>query len=248
MDRVNILYVALTRPCEKLLVYCQQAKKSGTTDYASLLQDYLSTRTDTVEVRPNVRALGNDSHKQQTDEKASSSLNIQLQTLSYPDWMPRIAIAEQSAALFGELDETALRRGNQLHDLLAQLHHRDEADKVLDNYLLQHPLPDDEAAILRDTLHNMMRQPEIARFFDPAYRCINETDLVWQGEVMRPDRIVFTPTETWVVDFKSGALSNKHRIQVSHYCQAIAALTHSVNVKGYLLYLGPDRSQVLPCE
>ena len=248
MDRVNILYVALTRPCEKLLVYCQQAKKSGTTDYASLLQDYLSTRTDTVEVRPNVRALGNDSHKQQADEKASSSLNIQLQTLSYPDWMPRIAIAEQSAALFGELDETALRRGNQLHDLLAQLHHRDEADKVLDNYLLQHPLPDDEAAILRDTLHNMMRQPEIARFFDPAYRCINETDLVWQGEVMRPDRIVFTPTETWVVDFKSGALSNKHRIQVSHYCQAIAALTHTDNVKGYLLYLGPDRSQVLPCE
>ena len=248
MDLFNILYVALTRQCEKLLVYSPEAKKSGTTDYASLLQDYLSTRTDTVEVRPNVRALGDDTLKQNKEEKSSASLNIQLQTLSYPDWMPRIAIAEQSAALFGELDETAIRRGNQLHDLLAQLRHRDETDNVLDSYLLQHPLPDDEATILRDTLHNMMRQPEVAHFFDPAYRCLNETDLVWQGEVMRPDRIVYTPTETWVVDFKSGIPINKHRTQVSRYCQAIAALTHSDNVKGYLLYLGPDHSQVLPCQ
>lgn len=248
MDRINVLYVALTRPREKLLVYCQESKRSGSTDYASLLQDYLSTRTDTVELRPNVRTLGNDSHKQQSDEKTSASLNIQLQTLSYPDWMPRIAIAEQSAALFGELDETSKRRGNQLHDLLAQLHHRDEADKVLDNYLLQHPLPDDEAAILRNTLHTMMHQPEVARFFDPAHRCMNETSLVWQGEVLRPDRIVYTPTETWVVDFKSGVLRNDHRAQVSRYCQAIAAITHSDNIKGYLLYLHPDRCQVLPCE
>lgn len=247
MDRINVLYVALTRPREKLLVYCQSPKKSGGNDYASLLQDYLATCTDVHEVRTQVYALGDDNPKQQTDEKASTNINIPLQTLSYPEWIPRIAIADQSSALFGELDETAKRRGNQLHDLLAQIHHRDEADTVLDTYLTLHPMQEDEATLLGDTLRYMMQQEEVARFFDPANRCMNECSLVWQGEVLRPDRIVYTPSETWVIDFKSGEYRNEHRTQVSRYCQAIAAITHSNNVKGFLLYIGPNHCHVSPC-
>ena len=248
MDRINILYVALTRPREKLLVYCQAPKKDGTTDYTSLLQDYLATRSDTHELRPQVYALGNDNANVRTSTDKDSSHNIQLLTLSYPDWTHRIAIADQSSALFGELDETAIRRGNQLHDLLAQLLHRDESDTVLSAYLLHHPIEEDEAVLLGNTLHNMMQQEEVSRFFDPAYRCMNECSLVWQGEVLRPDRIVYTPTGTWVVDFKTGAPRHEHRTQVARYCQAIAAITHTDNVRGYLLYIGPDRCQVLPCE
>ncbi len=247
MDRINVLYVALTRPREKLLLYCQAPKKSGTTDYTSLLQDYMTTRSDSHEVRPQVYALGDDNPNSNTSSDNTLPNNIQLLTLSYPDWTPRIAIADQSSALFGELDEAAIRRGNQLHDLLAQIHHRDEADNVLDNYLMLHPMQEDEATLLGDTLHNMMQQEEVAQFFDPANRCMNECSLAWQGEVLRPDRIVYTPSETWVIDFKSGNYRDEHRTQVSRYCQAIAAATRSNNVKGFLLYVGPDRCQVSPC-
>ena len=248
MDRVNVLYVALTRPREKLLVYCQASKKSGGTDYASLLQDYLSSCADFSEVRPNVSSIGENLHKIISETEKTGAQNIQLQTLSYPEWMSRIAIADQSSLLFGELDDTAIRRGNQLHDLLALLRHREEADRVLESYLQRHPLVDDEAATLRNTLHNMMSQEEVAQFFNPAHRSLNECNLVWQGEVLRPDRIVFTPSETWVIDFKTGLPRNEHREQVSRYCQAIAAITHSVQVKGYLLYIGPDHCQVLLCQ
>ena len=247
MDRTNVLYVALTRPREKLLVYCQTPKKSGSTDYTALLQDYLATRTDIQETRPQVYTLGDDGHKKPSDEASSAAQNIQLLTLSHPDWTSRIAIADQSSALFGELDETAIRRGNQLHELLALLHHRDEVDTVLETYLMNHPMAEEEATLLGNTLHRMIQQNEIARFFDPNNRCMNECSLVWQGEVLRPDRIVYTPTETWVIDFKSGARHDGHRDQVSRYCQAIAAITHSEQVKGYLLYVGPDHCDVVPC-
>ena len=119
---------------------------------------------------------------------------------------------------------------------------------MLENYLQRHPLVDEEADSLRDTLHNMMKQEDVAKFFDPAYRSLNECNLVCQGVVSRPDRIVFTPSETWVIDFKTGSPRNEHRDQVSRYCQAIAAITHSLQVKGYLLYIGPDHCQVLPCQ
>ena len=250
MDRVNLLYVALTRPKEKLLVYCQvnqTKKKSERPTYPNLLQDYLSTRSDMQEIRPQVYALGNDEHKKTTFEEPPATRNTQLTTLSYPDWTPRIAIADQSSELFGELDDTAKRRGIYLHELLALIHHRHEADSVLQDYLLHHPMPEDEATLLGDTLHNMMHQSDVARFFNPDNRCMNECSLVFQGEVLRPDRIVYTPTETWVIDFKSGTPRAEHRDQVSRYCQAISSITHSACVKGYLLYVGPDRCQVMDC-
>ena len=250
MDKMNVLYVALTRPKEKLMVYCQAPKKSGETNYPALLQDYVETRSDMTEARPQVHTLGIDCQKPREGELGDAedmARNVQLTTLSYPDWKPRIAIADQSATVFGELDETSIRRGNQLHELLAQLHHRDEADKVLEGYLLQHKLEEEEAAMLGDTLHNMMRMEEVARFFDPKDRCMNECSMVWQGEVLRPDRIVFTPNETWVIDFKSGTQRDEHKEQVARYCQAIASATHAEVVRGYLLYLRPDSCQVVPC-
>ncbi|MBQ6069082.1 MAG: UvrD-helicase domain-containing protein [Bacteroidales bacterium] len=248
MDSINVLYVALTRPREKLLVYCEQPKKEGGTDYPALIHDYINTRSDVTELCPQVYALGDNNPKQQSAESTTTAQNIQLQTLSYPDWASRIAIADQSSALFGELDETAKRRGNQLHELLSHIRHRNEVDTVLEHYLQLYPIDEEERNLLATTLQHMMQQPEVAQFFNPDYRCMNESSLVWQGEVLRPDRIVYTPTEIWVIDFKTGSRRNEHSSQVSRYCQAVAAITHSENVKGYLLYIDADHCQVLPCQ
>ena len=247
MDRVNVLYVALTRPKEKLLIYCQKPKAEGGTDYASLLLDYLNTRADATECRPDVYCLGENLAKPAPSASENKPSNTTIAHLAYPGWSHRIAIADQSDALFGKYDEASIRRGNLLHELLARLRHLDEADEVLAAYLKRHPLDDEEASLLRDTLHNMMQQPEVAPFFLKANPCLNECSLVWHGDILRPDRVVFTPDEIWVVDFKSGQPRTEHREQVEQYCQAIAAIRHTDCVKGYLMYLGPDRCQVLPC-
>ncbi|MBR3411712.1 MAG: UvrD-helicase domain-containing protein [Bacteroidales bacterium] len=250
MDRINVLYVALTRPKDKLLVYCQKPKTEGSTDYDSLLLDYLGTRTDTTECRPGIYTLGENLSKptKKNSEETPPNTIVPLDHLAYPDWNHRIAIANQSDTIFEKYDDAAIRRGNLLHELLAHLRHLEEADEVLATFLKRHPLDDEEATLLRNTLHNMMRQPEVAPFFLKANPCLNECSLVWYDEILRPDRIVFTPDEIWVVDFKSGQPHTDHREQVEQYCQAIAAIRHTDRVKGFLLYLGPDHCQLLPCD
>lgn len=253
MDRVNVLYVSLTRPKEKLYVYCQIQKSTDktdvSTDYASLLYDYMNTRTDAVEVCSNIRCFGENLNKVVHDNIENKALTTSISTLSHPDWCHRIAIADQSDAVFGKFDEASIRRGNQLHDLLAHLHYREEADDVLSTYLQQHPVEKEDETLLRNTLHYMMEQPDVAVFFDGKYKCLTECSLVWHGEILRPDRIVFTPNEIWVVDFKTGMPRTEHHKQVKEYCQAVAAATHTATVKGYLLYLDSNHhGQITLCE
>lgn len=246
MDNLNVLYVALTRPKEKLFLYCHKPKKSGTTAYTSLLADYLDTRGDTHEVRPDVRAIGLNSPKQVAKESDSPISTINLHTTIFPDWTDRIAIAEQSTAS-RPTDNEAIRRGNQVHEILSHIASTADVDNALDSYATHKHLDDETVNALRRTLSAMMQQPEVARFFNPAHIAKNECDIAWQGNVIRPDRIVYTPEAVYVIDFKTGQPSANHTIQVLHYCDALRAMGNPI-VRGYLLYIHPDHCQVVPCE
>ena len=246
MDRINILYVALTRPRERLHIYCQNPPKDNTTCFAALLKDYLSTRTDTCEIRPNVLRLGTDTPAialQPTENSDTESLDSAV----FPSWSTRLAIAQQSAHLFNQLDDAALRHGNQVHEVLSLVNNLDDLDKAIDTYRRRTRLDDDTTLILGQMLHNMMLQPEVARFFDPKYPSKNECDIAWHEEVIRPDRLVFSPESVWVIDYKTGQPKPAHQEQVQHYCDALVAMGHK-SVKGYLIYIDPNRCQVHPCN
>ena len=245
MDRINILYVALTRPKEKLLLYCQTPSKENTTSYTALLHDYISLRTDIREIRPGVLAIGDENTT--TDQHPTVNPATEgISSITFPSWSSRIAIAEQSAHIFSQLDDTAIRHGNQVHEVLSLVHSTDDLDIALDTYIHRTRPDDDTASALRQTLHSMMQQSEVTRFFNPDHSSINECNIAWNNEVIRPDRIVFTPECVWVIDYKTGRPKAEHNDQVLHYCDALRAMGHPT-VKGYLLYLDIGRCQVRPC-
>lgn len=251
MDRINALYVALTRPKDKLLLYCQAPKTDNTIAHTSLLQDFLRQRQDTQEVRPGVFSIGENSCKETKESHDNAPTIVQLSRLSFPDWSNRIAIARQ-ADLIVPLGNDSIRHGNLVHALLSSLHHTDDAEEALQTFLSNNRLDDKESKRLADTLHQMLSQKEVARFFSPAYECKNECDLVFHHEILRPDRIVYTPEEIWIVDFKTGMPKIEHRLQVAHYCEAIADMESASPsprpVKGFLLYIGDKNCQVIDCK
>ncbi|MCQ2294628.1 MAG: UvrD-helicase domain-containing protein [Bacteroidales bacterium] len=247
MDRVNLLYVALTRPKEKLMVYCQmkEAKDDeAKTDYGSLLMDFMGYRGGAKEVRDNVWCYGECSHKVPSHEEPVDVNNIAVSHLTFPRWDDRIAIAVQSGIAFGEVNESAIVRGTQMHELLSMIRSSQEVELALSLFAKRNHLEDEELDALAQPLHRMMAQPEVAKFFDPQLKSKNECDIVWQGSVLRPDRIVFAPDETWVIDFKTGAPKLDHREQVLRYCQVIETMGYP-HVKGYLLYVGENSCQVI---
>ena len=247
MDRLNVLYVALTRPKEKLFLYCQSPKKDSSTAYTSLLFDFFSSLDNTFQVRPGVIAIGSNSPANTPPGNEPSPLTRSLHNTLFPEWQSRIAIAEQSAALFSQFDNDAIRHGNQIHEILSLVRDSRDLDNALNNYTLQHRLDPSTAHSLRLTLHNMMQQPQVAQFFQPGLPARNECNIAWHNSVIRPDRIVYPPHSVWVIDFKTGQPLPDHRSQVLHYCDALRAMGHS-SVQGFLLYISPLTSQVIPCQ
>ncbi len=247
MDRINVLYVALTRPKDKLFLYCQTPKKDNSTAFTSLLSDYLATRHDTFDVRPGVIAIGSNSPHHHSPSASGGPLTRHLNTSVFPQWTPRIAIAEQSAHLFSQLDNEAIRHGNQIHEILALVHSVSDTDAALRTYASRHHLDTATFDALHHTLHAMMQQPEVARFFNPDHQSKTESNIAWQGQTIRPDRIVYTPEAVYVVDYKTGQPTLDHIAQVLHYCDALVAMGNPT-VHGFLLYIRPDGAEVRPCS
>jgi ATP-dependent helicase/nuclease subunit A len=75
----------------------------------------------------------------------------------------------------------------------------------------------------------ILANPALARFFDPAVfvRARNEMDVLYQGELLRLDRVVVFEDEVWVLDYKRALLDSEriaYTSQLQTYMQALSGI------------------------
>ncbi len=231
VDNLNILYVAFTRPKELLFAVCPQPAKGDTAPtYSRLLYEYSKGQADYGDA---------DFRHQAKESSAVDSGEVTLRRLAYGDWTSKVMIASHSQKALDSLQDERIRFGNHAHALLATVVHAPNMQAAVDRFVRQEKIGDDERQRLEALAHEVVSHPATARFFDPAYRVKNECDLTDGTHPGRPDRVVFTPDETWVVDFKTGHdLVDEYNRQVSRYCRTIAAMGYP-RVSGWLVFLQP---------
>lgn len=232
VDDLNILYVAFTRPKEQLFVVCRQPREggTGTPAYAQQLLEYAGERRD----------FGDPDFQHIEERRQATAEGLDVRRLSYGDWTEKVMIASAAEKAMTPMLEESVRFGIHAHALLAGIVHAGDADVAVERYARQEKLDDAErdryAALVRDVVSH----PDTARFFDSAYEVKNECDLTDGSTPGRPDRVVFAPDETWVVDFKTGAdVPGEYDRQLQHYCHAISAMGYP-KVSGWLVFLRPS--------
>lgn len=237
VDELNMLYVALTRPTEQLYLFCPdpgdiQNPKPRDLRYPTLLYRFVNAKGydpgDAVFVHLEKEDDGGEAPKRQEN----------VRRLSYADWADRVLIASPSEQSLTPLQESKIRFGTYAHDLLAAVRHAGEVEEAIVRFAAKGLATDDEMAHLADLARRAVSDPAARRFFDPAYEVKNECELVRDGRRERPDRVVLTPQETWVVDFKTGEHLDLYASQVQSYCEALRLMGYP-NVSGWLLYLEP---------
>lgn len=237
VDDLNILYVAFTRPREQLFVVCQEPKKDGESmTYARMLYDFVGERTSFGD--------GDFRHVEASKEKEEEAVREEwLKAVAGADWVGRVAFASSSEKAMTPLLEERVRFGIHAHALLSSiLHNDDDIPGIIESFVRREKIETGEREKLEALVRDVLTHPDTARFFDPAYKVKNEVDLTDGSEAGRPDRVVFAPGETWVVDFKTGVdLHEEYDRQLRRYCGAIADMGYP-QVSGWLIFLQPSVS------
>lgn len=239
IDDMNILYVALTRSRDRLYIVSEEASRTDTTSYRALLRDYAQIGGGR-QIGDRCFSWGSRVPAPESDHADSGV--VKLGRVSFPDWSGRIAIASQSERTMTPLMEERIRLGLRTHAALALVTTADNVSEAIKRYSVAENLDEAESKALQTEIEAIVAAPNCKVFFDPRWQVRNECDLVFRGEVMRPDRVLTDGDEAWVVDYKTGSPLPQHRTQVTGYCQALRAMGFRT-VRGFVLYTA-DRQAV----
>jgi ATP-dependent exoDNAse (exonuclease V) beta subunit len=83
----------------------------------------------------------------------------------------------------------------------------------------------------------MLSDPSLAPYFAPNVKVLNETSILFpDGNLLRPDRVVFLEGKVVVIDYKTGEPHASHKEQIDQYCAAIRNMGYE-EVEGKVLYV-----------
>ena len=234
VDQLNVLYVALTRPQEQLFVICPTPPKMSKDElsYPRLIKEFMDSEHP---------ALG-DVDFRHAGRKAvgRDRTEVALHRLSFAEWTTKVQVASPAERALSPLQEESVRLGNLVHGMMAQVKHAGDVEEAVAQTASAEQLDERQRERLGDMARGLVTHADTERFFRKEYDVKTECDLCDDEGLCRPDRVVLTPDETWVVDFKTGQdLGEAHDRQVRRYCRAMAAMGYP-RVGGWLIYLKPE--------
>lgn len=241
LDILNILYVATTRPTERLFLLCNKppAKKNATTGDLISIPEFLKAwlihkqlwNEDEDEYR-----LGDPGHlpvKRKDEEKPRH----QQQYIS-SDWRKKILLSGH-AAEYWDLEDDAknLEWGKLVHAILARINNASELDRVISEEVNLGRITESEATVLSGILTNIVESRQVMPFFDGSCQVKNEAAIMRSGgKEYRPDRIMFEENKAIVLDYKTGVRSESHIQQLNQYGELLKEMGYDP-VEKYILYV-----------
>jgi len=226
-EDMNLLYVAMTRSQQALIVSgSQSARKRRTPSWYERIKEAVG------ELKANPLLM-----------ETMPLTKEARQAIAQSALPPMFPVGERQSPR-----TTPQQRGIWLHALLEHL-----SAGIKDQTVLQQRLaiPAAEMDVLWTAAQKLLAAPQLARFFDAqnhraAYNELPYVDA--QGELKRIDRLVEFDDEVWVLDYKLGeaASAARYRDQMLAYRAAMQAMYRNKPVRCALLFADGTLHEVQP--
>ncbi|OFZ69591.1 MAG: hypothetical protein A2Z01_08125 [Betaproteobacteria bacterium RBG_16_58_11] len=250
-EELNLLYVAMTRAQQYLIVSGSEAKNSQRPSWYARIRSVMEPGGDLMPPDQAPLAPPPAIHAPPAFDTAQA--------------LPEIGPACGQRAQV--IETPAMRHGTLLHRLLEQLTPSGTlspnslpraGERDLGSLHELHKLHlRQEWAVTEDAFETLWREAQailgaahLTRFFDPAHyrRAWNELPfLTANGDFLRIDRLVEFEHEIWVLDYKSTEAATEatlaqaakpHRAQLQNYLNAMQALFPGKQMKGGVIFKG----------
>jgi ATP-dependent exoDNAse (exonuclease V) beta subunit len=239
LDELNLLYVATTRPEDRLYIHCVDRGKETLTD--RMIAFVRSTGSFAEE---NTYILG--SRVRATHHHTTSNVE--------PNAIPEFQLCHklldvqtggQTIAVSRALTSSS-RHGRILHETLsAFVSMPTEAEQLRKISRMWPALSQEEIKVLNEQVRQVITHPQCHSWFADPLAIRSESEIInEEGKIFRPDRVVEFENQIDVIDFKTGSPREEHANQVRQYMKLVSAMS-SKPVRGYIVYIPEMQIEVV---
>jgi len=240
LDLMNLLYVVMTRPEEKLFIISEKpGQKSESLSVNTMLKSFLQIKKHWQDNEMTYTFGENTVNKKISAPQAENE--VLYNRFISTRWQKKLIMKYKAKDIWNiDAAEASLKWGNLIHTAMCQIVTCLDVDKTVETLYNDGFLNNDEKKEVKDKINHFINHPSLIEYYQPTTEVRNEQDILDAGgQTYRPDRIVINPQKTAIIDYKTGSQEAKHKTQVEKYADLLSEMGYT-NMKKFLVYVDKD--------
>ena len=238
LESLNMLYVALTRPTDRLYLVV----KKDTFKFEKTVGNQLYRFAECPEIEKGerfIKIISQGENKKVKLEQEKDSQAIEIQAIESSEKSNTIKLRQSAERLFDiETFEKSRDYGNKIHNTFAKIKTIYDVEFALEESVREGLIMESELGDLRNNILKIINLEKIKPLFSVHQNLVkNEREILMpKGNPLRPDRVVRLKDRIVILDYKTGSKSESHKLQVLEYMNIYRKMGHQ-KVEGILVYL-----------
>lgn len=251
LDNLNLLYVALTRAEDGMIVISPVDSKLEVKDepkrVAGLLFKVIAEQEEWQSNWKSDELCLQLGELKVAESNAKAAQNgIQISRFAMGKWNEKMLIRQTAKNFYDPVLKSKLDRvqyGIKVHEVLARIIYREDLQKAIAEVLSEGFITQEEAHTIKQQLEKMFLSEQVADWFDKKWEVKNEANILLPGmQELRVDRLLIHDKQATIIDYKTGEKKAEDIKQVKAYMDTLRSMGYMV--KGFLLYLGADEMSI----
>jgi ATP-dependent exoDNAse (exonuclease V) beta subunit len=253
IDALNMLYVAFTRPREELIIMapartikdgkfnsvadllCESVQNEIKEPNLIDLHNYYVSEFGIFEIHSDYIDIDGDKFSKEISQKP----DFKIEDYPLSDWNQKINIINHAEDFFMKsiaYIESKVNYGTLMHQIFSKIRYSDEISKLTDELYYAGKINSEEKKLLIDKLEEMVNRPIVSEWFSKDWKVRTEDAILdISGKIRIPDRVLFKPDKTVIIDFKFGEYHQESIQQVKEYMNLLKQMNYP-NIHGFVYY------------
>lgn len=239
LDNFNLLYVTLTRAKEQLFIVSEYKKSNEKLKYFShFFIDFLKN----IGKWEDGKLLYEFGLNRRFSIKASDNVKTETQddfiSTSWQDH--QINIVTNSSLLIDSQRNEAIKFGNLIHELMADIHTEQDIQKIVDQQVTKGLLDVEKQNRISELMIELVNHDQLKKYYQKGFKIITEREILTDDkEVIIPDRLIFDEDKVTIIDYKTGKPEKKHKHQIEKYALVLQNMNFEIDEK-ILVYIDKE--------
>ena len=257
VDGINLLYVAVTRAKKELYMYVpkglntKSSSSSGVSDTTPLIITAIEQMCEGVPQFDESGAKRSVTYTygkkiehyipEDDDEQSNNTLLTE-----YPTHAPEVAIHYPSQRFMEEgltPGSASCIHGIKLHKVFEGANTREDLYRAIEHMSANCEITPIEMEQLCNNVDAAMQNGDVAEWFSGEWDDIkHEAEILYDGKLLRPDRVMIKDRRAVVVDYKFGYKTSKYYTEkMTMYIDRLNKMGMYDTIEGYIWYINLDR-------